>query len=188
MVQPGPGLSLSQVAEPTGLRQAAARRGRDLPRAVAYEWQEPTASRSDGWGFRQSHGYRKYIDRRPRVAANPNHGKGFQRARRTRPPAGCAARTRMEAVKIYIVHHVQHMPEDDGSVRHDENGVVIWDEQAGDDVKILGRYTSEERARDRVEHARLLPGFLEEPDCFYVSECVLDEDDWTEGFVTDAVD
>jgi hypothetical protein len=60
---------------------------------------------------------------------------------------------------------------------------VFCDESDGDDLKLLGFYSTLERVEERVRQARLLPGFRDEPDCFYFDACELDEDDWTEGFV-----
>ncbi|MEU7873502.1 hypothetical protein [Dactylosporangium sp. NPDC049140] len=86
-------------------------------------------------------------------------------------------------MNVYILFHIEHAFEDDGSVRHtDENGVLTWDEQAGDEVRRLGTYSSEAKAQARIERARLLPGFRDEPDCFYIAESILDTDEWAEGF------
>ncbi|WP_222106365.1 DUF2283 domain-containing protein [Catellatospora sichuanensis] len=61
---------------------------------------------------------------------------------------------------------------------------MIWDEQSGDEITLLGVYSSDQRARERIERARRLPGFVDEPDCFLVTPYELDEDHWTDGFVT----
>lgn len=52
----------------------------------------------------------------------------------------------------------------------------------GDDVKLLGVYSSDAAARARIESARTLPGFSDEPDCFQTTLYTLDKDEWTEGF------
>lgn len=44
-------------------------------------------------------------------------------------------------------------------------------------------YSTLERVEGRMRQARLLPGFRDEPECFYFDACELDEDHWTEGFV-----
>jgi hypothetical protein len=36
-----------------------------------------------------------------------------------------------------------------------------------------------------IEQARSLPGFTDEPNCFSIEEAVIDEDQWTEGYVTE---
>jgi hypothetical protein len=45
-------------------------------------------------------------------------------------------------------------------------------------------YSTEARAEDRIERARELPGFQDEPECFFVSCYVVDEDHWRDGYVT----
>jgi hypothetical protein len=54
------------------------------------------------------------------------------------------------------------------------------------DEKILGFYSTEGRARSRIEQARLLPGFRDAPDGFDVAACELDADTWTQGYRTDS--
>ncbi|MET7673081.1 hypothetical protein [Micromonospora luteifusca] len=41
-----------------------------------------------------------------------------------------------------------------------------------------------DRPDERIQRARLLPGFREEPDCFMVNHYQLDKDYWTDGFVS----
>jgi hypothetical protein len=89
-------------------------------------------------------------------------------------------------VDVFLLWHVRHAPYVDGRpTRHrDENGQLDWDEEEGDDLKILGVYRTEASAEDRVVRARSLPGFRDEPDCFLVDQYTLDQDRWTDGFVT----
>ncbi|WP_426506360.1 hypothetical protein ACPPVO_50500 [Dactylosporangium sp. McL0621] len=86
---------------------------------------------------------------------------------------------------VFLLWHVQHAPFLDGRpTEHcDENGVLVWHEEDGDDLKILGAYSTDQMARERIVRARTLPGFRDEPDCFYVGAYTLDEDQWTDGFV-----
>ncbi|WP_411077744.1 hypothetical protein [Streptomyces sp. cmx-10-25] len=87
---------------------------------------------------------------------------------------------------VHLLWHVHHRVAEEGEVRHFTAPDDFWaDEEAGDDVKLLGTYSSREAARDRIERARQLPGFSDEPDCFYVEEFEIDKDEWTEGYVTD---
>jgi hypothetical protein len=74
-------------------------------------------------------------------------------------------------MEIFLLWHVRHAGNVDGTltVHRDEEGELVWDEEEGDDLKILGVYSTEERAQDRITRARQLPGFRDEPDCFYVS-------------------
>ncbi|WP_240512606.1 DUF7336 domain-containing protein [Streptomyces griseoruber] len=86
---------------------------------------------------------------------------------------------------VYLLWHVGHQNEagaDDTTV-HREGETVYIDEQDGDDPKLLGVYSTLDKAEDRIHRARLLPGFSAEPDCFVVEEHTLDEDAWPEGFV-----
>jgi hypothetical protein len=53
---------------------------------------------------------------------------------------------------------------------------------SGDDAKLLGVYSSDAAAQARIEPARTLPGFSDEPDCFHITLYTLDKDEWTEGF------
>ncbi len=52
------------------------------------------------------------------------------------------------------------------------------------DVKLLGVFSTNELAVERVARARAEEGFRDYPDNFEVSEYKVDEDTWTEGFVT----
>lgn len=84
---------------------------------------------------------------------------------------------------VYLLWHLSHALRDEGCPRHlGENGAPLGDEQAGDDAKLLGVYASEAAARSRIESARLLPGFMDEPDCFQVARYTLDKHEWAEGF------
>ena len=85
---------------------------------------------------------------------------------------------------VFLLFHIRHALRDEASTGHlDESGDPLCDEQAGDDVKILGVYSSGAVAQARIEAARTLPGFKEEPQCFQVVRYTLDKDEWTEGFV-----
>jgi hypothetical protein len=89
-------------------------------------------------------------------------------------------------VDIYLLWHVRHVPFLDGrAIEHrGEDGELIWDEEDWDDLKILGAYSTKQKAQERLLRSRGLPGFRDEPDCFLVDQYTLDEDRWTEGFVT----
>ncbi|MFJ3308752.1 hypothetical protein ACIPSA_38060 [Streptomyces sp. NPDC086549] len=86
---------------------------------------------------------------------------------------------------IYLLTHIGHQNEagDGGATLHSEGQDVYIDEQDGDDVKLLGVYSSLAKAEERRKRARLLPGFADEPECFAIDEYTLDADEWTEGFV-----
>jgi hypothetical protein len=68
----------------------------------------------------------------------------------------------------------QHL-DDDGSPLRD-------DPLCGDDAELLGVHSSDAAAQARIESARTLPGFSDEPDCLQITLCTFDKDEWTEGF------
>jgi len=51
------------------------------------------------------------------------------------------------------------------------------------DVTLLGVYSSEQAARDRIARAATLPGYAERPDDFVIAPYTVDEDKWTSGWV-----
>jgi len=55
----------------------------------------------------------------------------------------------------------------------------------GEDVKLIGVYTSFEKAKAAQERAEKLEGFRDHPECFEISKQRLDQDQWTSGFFTD---
>ncbi|MEW2316701.1 hypothetical protein [Streptomyces bauhiniae] len=89
------------------------------------------------------------------------------------------------AMIVYPLWHVGHQNEagEDGSTVHVDQDGVFCDESDGDDVKLLGIYSSLQQVEERLRQARLLPGFRDEPDCFFHDPYELDKDGWTEGFV-----
>ncbi len=89
-------------------------------------------------------------------------------------------------VDVFLLYHVHHARLPDGSpTRHfDEDGELTWDEQEGDDVKLLGVYSTHERAQARIREARALPGFKDEPECFLIVRSEVDKDAWVEGYTT----
>ncbi|WP_433263214.1 hypothetical protein ACQPZF_31600 [Actinosynnema sp. CS-041913] len=88
-------------------------------------------------------------------------------------------------MEVFLLWHVRHAANPDGPVEHvGQDGELVWSEEAGDDLKILGVYSTERRARERIEHARSMPGFSDEPNCFLLDRYVVDVDQWAEGFAT----
>ena len=89
-------------------------------------------------------------------------------------------------MEIFLLWHVRHATNLDGTpiVHRGEDGELVWAEDDGDDLKILGAYSTADRAQDRIERARQLPGFEDEPECFYIDRYVVDRDCWGEGFIT----
>ena len=53
-----------------------------------------------------------------------------------------------------------------------------------EEVKLIGIYSSRQRAEAAIERLRSQPGFAGIPDGFTLDEYDLDRDHWAEGFVT----
>ncbi|MEU4481688.1 hypothetical protein AB0F68_27025 [Micromonospora sp. NPDC023966] len=89
-------------------------------------------------------------------------------------------------MEVFLLWHVRHARWLDGrpTEHRDEAGELVWDEADGDDLKMLGVYSSEAQAKARMQRATSLPGFRDEPDCFYIARHTVDQDEWTDGFVS----
>ncbi len=57
-----------------------------------------------------------------------------------------------------------------------------------EEVKMIGVYSSEKRARDAVARLVEQPGFKDIPDGFSIDEYELDRDHWAEGFFSATLD
>lgn len=55
----------------------------------------------------------------------------------------------------------------------------------GEDIKLIGVYTSKENAEEAQSRAEQLEGFKDHPKGFEISCNELNKDEWTSGFVTD---
>jgi len=55
----------------------------------------------------------------------------------------------------------------------------------GEDIKLIGVYSSAEGANLAVERAGCLNGFKDHKDGFEVSKSIIDKDEWQDGFVTE---
>lgn len=72
--------------------------------------------------------------------------------------------------KVYILWHTYELHDDYGT--HDE-------------VKLIGVFSTEQKACKTIEMLKDKSGFTDYPiDCFEVSEALIDQPDWTEGFFT----
>ena len=67
---------------------------------------------------------------------------------------------------VYLLWHMHRIPDSDV------------------DAKLLGVYSTRERAEERQEQARKLEGFRDAPDGFLIDECPVDRDQWPEGYIT----
>jgi hypothetical protein len=72
-------------------------------------------------------------------------------------------------MRIYVLWHTHLLDPDDVET---------------EDVKLLGLYSTEQKAFDRIEQSKTAPGFSEYPEGFLVDPYELDEDQWVEGFAT----
>ena len=51
-----------------------------------------------------------------------------------------------------------------------------------EDVKLIGVYSSEQRARDAIDRLKDAPGFAEHREGFCIDAYELDQDHWESGF------
>src|ERR1051325_8199517 len=68
-------------------------------------------------------------------------------------------------MEVYVLHHVYKRDESEES-------------------KMLGVYSTRERAEEAIERLKVQPGFVDYPTGFEIDPYNLDEDEWEEGFVT----
>jgi hypothetical protein len=68
---------------------------------------------------------------------------------------------------VFLLWHVHELP--DGE----------------EDAKLIGVYSTREKAEEARHRVASQPGFREHPDGFQVSDYRLDQDHWTEGYVTE---
>jgi hypothetical protein len=54
----------------------------------------------------------------------------------------------------------------------------------GEDVKLIGVYSSEELAVSAKDRMAIQPGFKDQAEGFEISAYTLDKDNWVEGFIT----
>lgn len=64
---------------------------------------------------------------------------------------------------------------------------LLWhtyDLDGQEESKLIGVYSTEQLANEAQERAVLLPGFRDHSQAFVTDQYVIDDDQWTEGFVT----
>jgi hypothetical protein len=78
-------------------------------------------------------------------------------------------------VLVFCVYHTEHKK------RHvDKDGDLnIFGKNI---ERLLGVYSTRELAEQAIVRMRSLPGFVDEPNCFFVDEDTLGEIGWSEGF------
>jgi homoserine kinase type II len=69
-------------------------------------------------------------------------------------------------VDVFVVQHVHVLDENE------------------EDIKFIGVYSSKESAEGAVQRLRLQPGFSDTPGGFTIDLYEVDQDNWSEGFVT----
>lgn len=52
------------------------------------------------------------------------------------------------------------------------------------ETKLIGIYSTQEKAEAAIGRLRKLEGFRDHPEDFYIDEYAVDADNWTEGFFT----
>ena len=70
--------------------------------------------------------------------------------------------------KVYLLHHIYLCDE-------------ITEEE---EQKFIGVYSTEEKAKAAVERLKSQPGFRDHPNDFQINDHTVDEDSWTEGFIS----
>jgi hypothetical protein len=60
---------------------------------------------------------------------------------------------------------------------------ILRAKEEGNNVKLLRMYSAEQSVQQRISSARSLPGFRDEPECFWYAEYEVDEDLWTSGYL-----
>jgi hypothetical protein len=65
---------------------------------------------------------------------------------------------------------------------------LLWHVHAFDDgeedEKLIGVYSSREEAEAAIERVKGQPGFVDAPEGFGIDPYMVNEDHWTEGYVT----
>ncbi|MCD0490122.1 hypothetical protein LPB86_17915 [Pedobacter sp. MC2016-14] len=56
--------------------------------------------------------------------------------------------------------------------------------EGGEDSKLIGLYSSAEKAEEAKHRSQLLEGFRDHIDGFLIDRYTIDQDNWTAGFVT----
>ncbi|TSJ43102.1 hypothetical protein FO440_02630 [Mucilaginibacter corticis] len=70
--------------------------------------------------------------------------------------------------KVYLLYHT-----------HFDKRLI-----SGEDVKLIGVYSSEEKAKAAQARTETLPGFKDAKAGFEITINIIDKDEWTSGFIT----
>lgn len=58
----------------------------------------------------------------------------------------------------------------------------LW--RRGEDEKLIGVYSTRENAEAAIERMKGQPGFVDNVEGFCIARYVMNEDHWTEGYIT----
>lgn len=83
-----------------------------------------------------------------------------------RPRGFPASHPSAGGVEIFVLHHVHTFDDDE------------------EDVKLIGVYSTRERAQEAIKRTSKLPGFCDAPEGFSIDPYILDEYYWAEGYIT----
>lgn len=63
---------------------------------------------------------------------------------------------------------------------------LLWHTNSlNDDIKLIGVYSSEKIAMEKITVYKKIPGFCDDKEGFEVSKYQIDRDHWTEGFISE---
>jgi hypothetical protein len=68
--------------------------------------------------------------------------------------------------KVYVLHHTHDLDSEDT------------------DIKLIGVYSTEEKAQNAITKLSFLPGFRDSRQGFHIDKYEMDKDHWQEGFVS----
>jgi hypothetical protein len=72
--------------------------------------------------------------------------------------------------EVYILQHTHDLNDDD------------------QDIKLIGVYSTEEKAQKAISKLSSLPGFKDTLQSFYIDKYEIDKDHWSEGFTNQFTD
>ncbi|WP_340380130.1 hypothetical protein U5640_31630 [Streptomyces sp. SS7] len=87
---------------------------------------------------------------------------------------------------LYLLVHRHHFADEPGApttVDFMEDGEPLFWDDSEDSFTFLGLYSSQQRAEQRIEQARTLPGFRDHPNGFHVYEYTVGQTHWAAGFL-----
>ena len=69
----------------------------------------------------------------------------------------------------------------------DNSVYLLWHgdnlEEGAPKAKLLGVYSSDQKAQDRISRSLDKPGFTDHPDDFLIVPATVDKDEWPDGYV-----